>query len=166
MRAAPEQARTHVSPFYRDVPNALHLSTTLACTILKARELLVTPEGLKAWLAREARFSAAIGADYRLILGDGTVVEGVVQGFDPAAGIACTFTHDGVRRAFGSTIARWAWDSMGPDYTLVTLTHTGHGQGEMWQRAYERHLSLWSQALRNLASVVNDGRDLRSETVR
>lgn len=155
-----------MSPFYRDVPNALHLSTTLACTLLKARELLVTSQGLKAWLAREARFSTAIGTGYQFTLDDGMVIEGSVQGFDPAAGIAYTFMHDGVRRAFGTTIARWAWDSMGPDYTLVTLTHTGHGQGEMWQRAYERHLNLWSKAFHNLASIVNDGRDLRSEPVR
>jgi len=155
-----------VSPFYRDVPNALHLSTTLACSVIKARDLLITPEGLKSWLARDAAFSANVGADYRLLLDDGTRIEGSVQGFDPAAGIAYSFLHDGVRRAFGTTIARWAWDGLSADYTLITLTHTGHAQGEMWQRAYERHLHIWSEGFRNLASVVNEGRDLRRESVR
>jgi uncharacterized protein YndB with AHSA1/START domain len=155
-----------VSPLYRDVPSALHFSTTLACSIIKARELLITPEGLRRWLAREVGFSPNVGADYRLLLDDGTIIEGSVQGFDPAAGIAYSLVHDGVRRAFGTTMARWAWDSLSADYTLVTLTHTGHAQGEMWQRAYERHLHFWSEGFRNLASVVNQGRDLRREPVR
>lgn len=146
---------------YKDVPDAVHVAVTLACPASRARELLTTSKGLTTWLAEEAELSGKVGSRYRIRLANGEVFEGNIQGYDPAAGISYSFDHEGVRRAFGGTMVRWSWEGLSPDYSLVTLTHTGHGQGDAWQQAYEYHLSLWSTALRNLASVVNEGRDLR-----
>ena len=146
---------------YKDVPDSIHVAVTLACGSAKARDLLVTPRGLTSWLATEAEFTAQVGSSIRLKLAGGEEIEGSIEGFDAAYGIAYSFVHEGVRRAFGTTVARWSWEGLSPDYALVTLTHTGHGQGDAWQRAYQYHLELWSSSLRNLASVVNEGRDLR-----
>jgi uncharacterized protein YndB with AHSA1/START domain len=148
---------------YKDVPDALHLAVTVACPASRVRDLLTTPGGLTSWLATDAEFTAKVGAPYRLTLSGGQRAEGFVQGYDPACGVAYSFDHDGVRRAFGVTVVRWSWEGLSPDYTLVTLTHTGHSQGDAWQRAYEGHMALWTAALRNLTSVVNDGRDLRRQ---
>ena len=150
---------------YKDVPDALHLAVTVACSTARARELLVTPRGLNTWLTVDADIASAIGAPVRLRLSSGEVVEGSVKGFDSSSGIAYSFVHDVVRRAFGETVVRWSWESLSPDFSVVTVTHTGHGQGDIWQRAYEHHLNLWVNALRNLAAVVNEGRDLRSKPV-
>ncbi len=148
---------------YKDVPDALHFAATLACPVSRVRELLTMSQGLLSWLAVEASFTAKVGSPYRLALPNGRVFEGVVKGYDAAAGIAYTFDHEGVRRAFGATLVRWSWEGLSPDYSLVTLIHTGHGQGDAWQKAYESHLALWMAGLRNLASVVNEGRDLRRQ---
>ncbi|MBI3743272.1 MAG: hypothetical protein HY261_03175 [Chloroflexi bacterium] len=53
---------------YKDVPDALHLATTVACSTARARELLVTPRGLNSWLTVEADIASAIGAPVRLRL--------------------------------------------------------------------------------------------------
>lgn len=148
---------------YKDVPDALHLAVTLACPVSRVRELLVTPKGLTLWLVVAADFEPKVGSPYWFRLANGQVIEGHIQGFDPAAGVAYTFSHEGVRRAFGSTVVRWSWEGLSPDYSLVTLTHTGHGQGDAWQKAYEAHMALWTAAFRNLASVVNEGKDLRRQ---
>lgn len=108
-----------------------------------------------------ARFEAEVGRGYRLELHDGEVIEGSVQGYDPAYGIAFSFVDDAVRRAHGSTVARWSWEGLSPDYTLLTLIQSGYGQGDVWQQAYERHLDRWTFYLRNLVSVVGGGADLR-----
>ena len=120
---------------------------------------------MTSWLAALARFEPQIGAEYRLEIEHfgGMVVEGRVQGYDPASGMAYTFEHDLVRKAFGTTVCRWAWEPLSPDFSLVTLVHTGHGQWDAWQQAYELHVKFWTFFLGNLASVVNEGRDQRLE---
>ncbi len=152
---------------YREVPDALQFALTLACPSSKARTLLSTEQGLLSWLAASGRFQAQVGAEYTLDLGgDVGVVEGRVQGYDPGLGMAFTMTDHAVKRAFGFTVCRWAGEPLSADYTLVTLIHTGHGQGDAWQRAYELHLKSWSYFLGNLASVVNEGRDRRKDPQR
>ena len=146
---------------YKEVPDALHLAVTVPCSMIKVRHLLTTAEGLDTWLATDADFTPRIGFEYTLRLHDGDLAEGAVQGFDPSYGLAYTFTHEVVRRAFGNTIVRWSWEALSPDYTLVTLIHTGHGQGDSWQKAYTRNLDIWTFGLRNLFSVVSYSRDLR-----
>ncbi|MCH7553869.1 MAG: SRPBCC domain-containing protein [Chloroflexi bacterium] len=146
---------------YKDVPDALHVAITAPCSVMRARELLTTPEGLTQWLATDATFSTVVGSEFQLTLEDGYPVHGSLQGFDPGYGMAYTFTHEAVRKAFGSTLVRWSWEGLSPDYTLLTLIQTGHGQGDAWQQAYEFHLERWTFYLRNLYSVVSCGKDLR-----
>ena len=148
---------------YREVPDALQLSVTLACPVQRARHLLSTAEGLLSWFASTADFKPEVGFEYRLEVPQVRVgvVEGRVRGYDPGSGIAYTVSDDWVKRAFGVTVARWAWEPLSGDYSLVTVTHTGHGQGDSWQQAYEQHLRQWVFFLGNLASVVNEGRDRR-----
>ena len=148
---------------YKEVPDALHLAVTLACSMPKARHLVASEEGLLIWLASQASFTPQVGADYRLDLEQkGAAMQGSIQGYDAASGIVYTVIDEAVKKAFGSTIARWSWEPLSPDFTLVTLTHTGHGQGDVWQRAYEQHVKSWTFYLSNLVSVVNEGRDQRS----
>ena len=148
---------------YREVPDALQIVVTLACSLQKARHFLVTEEGLLAWLATEASFTPHVGAGYRLDLAhDGaTAIEGRIHGYDPSSGIAYTVSDEFLKKAFGETIAKWAWEPLSGDYTLITLTHTGYGQGDAWQRAFEGHIRSWTFFLANLVSVANEGKDQR-----
>ncbi|MCL0102175.1 SRPBCC domain-containing protein [Dehalococcoidia bacterium] len=148
---------------YREVPEALHIAVTVPCPTPRARDLLVTADGLKRWMATRAEFTPEVGASYHLELDAGglATVEGQVTGFDPASGIAYTMTDDGVRKAFGNTIVRWSWEPLSADYTLITLTQTGHGQGDSWQRAFDHHLKRWTFLLGNLVSVVTEALDQR-----
>lgn len=147
---------------YREVPDALQFAITLACPSSRVRSLISSEQGLLSWLATRGRFQPQVGAEYTLEMdGDVGAVEGRVQGFDPGLGMAFTLTDHAVKRAFGLTVCRWAWEPLSADYTLLTLIHTGHGQGDSWQRAYELHLRMWSHALGNLASLVNEGVDRR-----
>ncbi len=148
---------------YREVPGALQFAITVSCPVRRARDLLTTAEGLLSWFAVKAEFVSEMGAELQLDIGDryGGVVEGRIKGYDQGSGIAYTYTDYAVKRAYGVTIARWAWEPLSPDYTLLTLTHTGHSQGDAWQKAFELHLRSWSFYLRNLVSVVNEGKDQR-----
>ncbi len=134
----------------------------MASSLPKARQFLTTETGIEAWLARSASFDTEVGRGYRIELREsGEVIEGAVQGYDPAFGIAYSFADDAVRRAYGSTVARWSWEALSPDYTLLTLIHSGYGQGDVWQQAYERHLDRWTFYLRNLVLVAGGGKDQR-----
>ena len=148
---------------YREVPEALHVAVTVACPAPRARDLLVTQEGLERWMAAKAEFKPEVGTSYRIELNETSrgSVEGQVTGYDPASGIAYTMTDDAVKKAFGNTVVRWSWEPLSADYTLVTLTQTGHGQGDAWQRAFDHHLKRWTFLLANLTSVVNEGHDQR-----
>ena len=135
---------------------------TVASPLPRARQFLTTETGLEKWLARSASFDPEVGRGYRVELREGgEVIEGAVQGYDPAFGIAFSFADDAVRRAYGSTVARWSWEALSPDYTLLTLIHSGYGQGDVWQQAYERHLDRWTFYLRNLVFVAAGGKDQR-----
>ena len=135
---------------------------TVPSPLPRARQFLTTETGLEKWLARSASFDPEVGRGYRVELREGgEVIEGAVQGYDPAFGIAYSFADDAVRRAYGSTVARWSWEALSPDYTLLTLIHSGYGQGDVWQQAYERHLDRWTFYLRNLVLVAGGGKDER-----
>jgi uncharacterized protein YndB with AHSA1/START domain len=45
--------------------------------------------------------------------------------------------------------------------TLVTLVHSGLGEGEDWERIRNNFQSNWQSALENLASIMDTGQDLR-----
>jgi uncharacterized protein YndB with AHSA1/START domain len=45
--------------------------------------------------------------------------------------------------------------------TLVTLVHSGLGEGEDWERIRNNYQSNWQSALENLASILDTGQDLR-----
>lgn len=156
------QACSWGGEIFRDVPGSLHIAVTVASPLPRARQFLTTETGLEKWLARSASFDPEVGRGYRVeLLEGGEVIEGSVQGYDPAFGIAFSFADDAVRRAYGSTVARWSWEALSPDYTLLTLIHSGYGQGDVWQQAYERHLDRWTFYLRNLVSVAAGGKDQR-----
>jgi len=45
--------------------------------------------------------------------------------------------------------------------TLVTLVHSGLGEGEDWERIRKNFQYSWQSALENLASILDTGQDLR-----
>lgn len=148
---------------YKEVPDALQIAVTVGCGVQRARSLLTTEQGLSSWFATTTRFTPEVGAELRLEVDPryGGIIEGRIKGYDPGSGIAYTYVDDLVKRAFGLTVARWAWEPLSADYTLLTMTHTGHSQGDSWQKAFEVHVRSWTFYLSNLVSVVNEGRDKR-----
>jgi hypothetical protein len=92
-------------------------------------------------------------------LGDRPALPGVCRCYTLCVWVVLTENEEDKRDKWRSACIQ----SLSPDYSLVTLIHTGHGQGDAWQKAYESHLALWMAGLRNLASVVNEGKDLRRQ---
>ena len=50
---------------------------------------------------------------------------------------------------------------LGTEGTRVVLEHSGIGEGELWQNAREEIRKGWEDGLKNLKSIMEDGRDLR-----
>jgi uncharacterized protein YndB with AHSA1/START domain len=112
---------------------------------------------LKEWMCDVATLSPKAGGRIYLAWNSGFYAAGEFTVFDSERSLA--FTWFG-RNEPAPTLVEINLSTEN-DKTLVRLTHSGLGQGEVWANMVKEVTEGWPTSLENLASVLESGPDLR-----
>lgn len=113
---------------------------------------------LREWLCDGAVVEAQPAGRLYLWWHSGYYACGEFLSLDPDRSVV--FTWHG-RGEPGPTQVEVTLDAGDPDERLVTVTQSGFGPGEAWDRARAEATRGWESGLENLASVLETGQDLR-----
>jgi uncharacterized protein YndB with AHSA1/START domain len=116
-----------------------------------------TAQGWRDWLCDSARFEARPGGSYQLAWNNGWYAAGTVRECTRPERVALTWFGKGDPGPTDVTIELKGKDGG----TTVELHHSGFGQGDDWQKAYEEASKVWQIGLENLESIFTSGEDLR-----
>ena len=116
-----------------------------------------TAQGWRDWLCDSARFEARPGGSYQLAWNNGWYVAGTVRECTRPERVGLTWFGMGDPGPTDVTIELKGKDGG----TTAELRHSGFGQGDDWQKAYEEASKVWQIGLENLESIFTSGEDLR-----
>jgi len=116
-----------------------------------------TAQGWRDWFCDSARFEARPGGSYQLARNNGWYAAGTVRECTRPERVALTWFGKGDPGPTDVTIELKGKDGG----TTVELHHSGFGQGDDWQKAYEETSKVWQIGLENLESIFTSGEDLR-----
>lgn len=126
----------------------------------KVFDALTTPEVLVKWLANHAELTPRTGGRYVLRWTDGPTHTGEILEFESGKSIALAWEWPGV--SLKGTVLRFSITPKGPG-ALLTIGHSGFPKAEEWTELYVGAEWGWTYFAMNLKSVLETGRDLRSE---
>lgn len=118
---------------------------------------LTNASALEEWLCEDARIEPHEGGRFCLRWDNGYDLAGEYLTLVPERSVSLTWVG---RDEPGPTRVDISLEAV-PDGTRVTLLHGGLGTGEAWDAAATEFRSGWERGLENLASVLEDGIDLR-----
>lgn len=116
-----------------------------------------TTQGWRDWLCDSARFEARPGGSYQLAWNNGWYAAGTVRECTRPERVALTWFGMGDPAPTDVTIELKGKDGG----TTVEFHHSGFGQSDDWQKAYEEASKVWQIGLENLESIFTSGEDLR-----
>ncbi|HSF39625.1 MAG TPA: SRPBCC domain-containing protein [Thermoanaerobaculia bacterium] len=130
-------------------------------------ELWTTPEGVRSFLAPEARIDPVVGGRYEILFSPGTDPEGEQAGtkgarilkMDKGRALAFEWRGAGHMKEMNATpLPTWVELSFEPvqgepGKTRLRFAHLGFGQGGGWDEAYSFFQSAWGGALDSLKKV-------------
>lgn len=133
---------------------------TVAAPLAEVWKAWTTTEGAKTFFAPEANIEAVVGGPYELYFApsqpagrrgsEGCKVHSVV----PMKLLAFAWNAPPVipalRNSGVHTVVYVELEEAGPEQTRVTMTHTGWGVGEDWDKAYQYFDRAWDAVLGNL----------------
>ncbi|MDE1880536.1 MAG: SRPBCC domain-containing protein [Euryarchaeota archaeon] len=118
------------------------------------------PEGLVRWMVERARFVAAKGAKYELVFQGGWSHKGTVLRLRPGRLLCLSWEWPGVPIR-GTTLTLSVTSRR--NGSLFRIVHSGFPRTEKWVALYGVSEWGWTYYAMNLKSVMETGRDLRSD---
>jgi uncharacterized protein YndB with AHSA1/START domain/uncharacterized damage-inducible protein DinB len=132
-------------------------SVTVNTTPEMAFEALTQASELREWCSDEARTEVRPGGRYEVRWNSGYRAEGRFVELDPPRRAAITWLGSGEP---GETRVEFTLEpAEGGQH--VTITHSGFGQGEEWERVRTESDEGWGAGIENLKSVLETGIDQR-----
>lgn len=117
-------------------------------------EYISSPTKLKKWFVSDASFPSRSGERYFLEWPSGKRCEGKVLSYAVGKKLAFEWSE---RTSVNFTLSRKDGG------TVLKLDHRGSGGDKWWSDNFIGHCSGWAYFLMNLKSVMEYGKDLRSE---
>ena len=125
-----------------------------AATPAEAWAALTEPERIADWFT-DASPLGAVGSEYRLNFGDGSVVEGVVTVLEPGHRFAHTWAWaDGNGEVRQETLVSWVVEPVPGGGTRITLVHDGWANAGLDETARDDHEGYWVGYLDDLTAVL------------
>lgn len=116
---------------------------------------LTDPERVASWFT-DAIPLGAVGDEYRLDFGDGSVIEGVIESLDAGHAFGFSWRWAGAPPS-EQTHVRWTVD--GPTdgaSSTIRLVHDGWAEAGLDRSARDDHDGYWTGYLEDLAAVLAD----------
>lgn len=138
----------------------LHKEVTVAAPRAEVWKAWTTTEGVKTFFGPEAKVEAVVGGPFEIYFGPGQP-EGLrgsegckVHSVVPMKLLAFTWnappTIPTIRNSGVHTVVYIELEEAGSDQTRVTMTQTGWGAGEDWDKTYQYFDRAWDAVLGNL----------------
>ena len=118
----------------------------------------VEPKELRGWLCNHAYTKPQPRGRYWMRWDDGYRVEGHYIHVSEPGSLSFAWR---CAQAPGQTTVSIATKAIGEQDTLITLSHSGFGNGPDWEAYSQQCARRWEEALQNLKSVIETGVDLR-----
>lgn len=113
---------------------------------------LTDPARVTEWFT-DATSLGAVGDDYRLDFGDGTVVEGTIESLEPGRVFGHAWRWAGAPPT-ETTHVRWSVERAGDDETTIRLVHDGWTEAGLDRAARDDHDGYWMGYLEDLVDVI------------
>jgi uncharacterized protein YndB with AHSA1/START domain len=135
----------------------IQLKTAVATDPMQTYRMFTNSTSLREWLADEALATPLPGGRLYLSWSDGYQSAGKFKKLEPGESILFTWHGSDEKEA---TKVRVDFEPV-ESGTLVTIRHTGFTDDKAGRRAASALQAAWESSLENLASVTQDGADLR-----
>lgn len=132
----------------------------LRASAKEAFRAISTPEGLERWMVERAELPLRKGAQYTLVFQGGWTHQGKVLDVRPGKKLVLAWAWKGVPLK-GTILTLSVTPKRGG--SLLTFVHAGFPKTEAWVDLYGVTEWGWTYYGMNLKSVLETGRDLRSE---
>ncbi len=123
---------------------------------------LTEPSLLRKWFVASAKFSPRTGGNYTFNWGGEMSQSGKVLSFVRDTSLSLSWPQVQRGKPLGMTRATFRLKPK-DDGTILDVNHTGFRTGALWNENYAAVCSGWAYFLLNLKSVLQHGRDLRSQ---
>jgi uncharacterized protein YndB with AHSA1/START domain len=128
----------------------------------KVFRALTQPSLLRKWFVASAKFSPRTGGNYTFNWGGEMSQSGKVLGYVRDKSLSLSWPQVQRGKPLGMTRATFKLKAK-DNGTLLDVNHTGFKNGTLWNENYSSVCSGWAYFLMNLKSVLQHGRDLRSQ---
>ena len=116
---------------------------------------LTDPARVVAWFT-DAVPVGAVGDEYRLDFGDGSVIEGVIESLEPGRAFGFSWRWAGAPPT-EVTHVHWVVDGDADGSTsTIRLVHDGWAEAGLDRSARDDHDGYWAGYLEDLAAVLGD----------
>ncbi len=123
---------------------------------------LTEPSLLRKWFVASAKFSPRTGGNYTFSWGGEMSQSGKVLSFVRDKSLSLSWPQVQRGKPLGMTRATFRLKPK-DDGTILDVNHTGFRTGVLWNENYAAVCSGWAYFMLNLKSVLQHGRDLRSQ---
>lgn len=171
--ATPEAPARPVPPGKEDTGRQTAIEATLAGKPEDIYKLWTTVEGVKCFLAGDAKIEMKPGGPYELVFNPAKDPEGAEEGtkgarvlnFVPGKELTVEWVMPAFARELNTApLATWVDITLAPDapgLTRMRLTHKGFGRGPEWDRAYAFYrgsANMWRKTVERLAICATGGK--------
>jgi len=128
----------------------------------KVFRALTQPSLLRKWFVASAKFSPRTGGNYTFNWGGEMAQSGKVLSYARDKSLSLSWPQVQRGKSLGMTRATFRLKPK-DNGTILDVNHSGFKTGTLWNENYAAVCSGWAYFLMNLKSVLQNGRDLRSE---
>jgi|HubBroStandDraft_1064217.scaffolds.fasta_scaffold52278_2 uncharacterized protein YndB with AHSA1/START domain len=144
----------------RPKTRTIRLQTYVRASPKKAFRYISEPKRLSRWMLDEAVLSPRKGGSYSFTWTGGPTHRGKVLEFVRGKRITLTWQWPGMEDQLTTKLKLSVETKEGG--TVLKFTHSGFPKQEKWVELYGGAIQGWTYFLMNFKSVVDHGRDLRS----
>jgi uncharacterized protein YndB with AHSA1/START domain len=131
----------------------IHKSMFISASPERVFQAFTTKEDLEKWFVREATVKLPPDGWLRLDWGNGDIGEGQISVYEPHSRFTFEWDEGGDR---GASVIHIELTPEG-DGTRLELAHSGHGDGDDWDRIFADNTEGWNTELIHLQRWVEDG---------
>lgn len=143
--------RASMAPMTTSIPPIV-LEVVTAARPADAWAAVTVPDRIAEWFT-DALPLGAVGADYRLDFGEGSVVEGVVTALEPGRRFSYSWAWADAEPGQQTQVS-WLVEPLEDGGSRVTLVHDGWAEAGLDESARDDHEGYWVGYLEDLAAVL------------
>jgi uncharacterized protein YndB with AHSA1/START domain len=134
---------------------AIRLEIRVAAPVKKVWDAWTTPAGIKSFFGKDCHIELRVLGPYEIFFNptgprgrrgaEDNFILAIQEGKMLAFTWDAPWSFPAIRQQRTSVVLRFS--EIAPNQTLVTLTHSGWGEGEEWDKVYNYFVSAWGETV-------------------